>query len=121
MDVRPVDPSLAIQHVCIQENPKVVVGGYLQVLRDGFDRHGISTEVFSGGRPANCEYMVTYTAFQHWDLGLYLTHAEIRIEKDGRYLASAQYHLNGNGGLSLTKWQSTKTKMDPVIDSMLKK
>jgi len=31
----------------------------------------------------------------------------------------AEYHLIGGGGLSLMKWQSTKTKMGPVIDEML--
>lgn len=29
-------------------------------------------------------------------------------------------HLVGKGGLSLTKWASTKSKMDPVIDELLK-
>jgi hypothetical protein len=44
----------------------------------------------------------------------------MRIQKEGRQVAYAEYHLKGKGGLSLTKWQDTKTKMDPVIDELLK-
>ncbi len=118
--VKSLSSTERIKHVCIEENEKVVVADFLQVLRDGFDRNGISTEVYSGkAKPSNCEYVVTYTANQNWDLRMYMYHAEVRIEKDGRYVASATYDLAGKGGLALTKYQSTKTKMDPIIDEML--
>lgn len=118
--VHSVDPAAQMLHVCIQENPKVAVDDFVSVLRDGFDRHGISTEVFQvGKRPARCEFVMTYTALRSWDMGAYLSHAELRIEKAGRAVASAQYHLRGKGGFSLTKWVGTKTKMDPVIDQLL--
>lgn len=118
--VHPVDPAAQMLHVCIQENPKVAVDDFVPVLRAGFDRHGISTEVFQvGRRPARCEFVMTYTALRSWDMGAYLSHAELRIEKAGRAVASAQYHLRGKGGFSLTKWAGTKSKMDPVIDQLL--
>jgi hypothetical protein len=117
--VQPVDRSIRLTHVCIQENPKVIVPSFLNVVRDGFERHGISTEVFSGSPPpTHCEYVLTYTALQSWDLALFLSHAELRLEHEGRKVADAEYHLTG--GLSLMKWQSTRTKMDPVIDELLK-
>jgi hypothetical protein len=119
--VRPPDPTLMIRHVCIQENPKVRVSDFVPVLRDGFDRHGISTEVYSGTRPPNCDFVLTYTALRSWDLAPYLSHAELRLERDGRRIAYAEYHLVGKGGFSLMKWQGTKAKMDPVIDELLKR
>ena len=119
--VRPVDPSLGMRYVCIQENPRVQVNDFIPVLRDGFDRHGIATEVYSGQKPEKCEYILTYTALRSWDFSPYLSHAELRIEKDGRQIAYAEYHLKGKGGLSLTKWASTREKMDPVIDELFKK
>ena len=51
VEVKPANPTLAIQHVCIQENPNVAVGDFLQALRDGFDRHEISSEVFKDTKP----------------------------------------------------------------------
>lgn len=119
--VRPVDPTLTMRMVCIQDNPKVQVSDFVQVLRDGFQRHSIATEVYSGPMPQKCEYVLTYTALRSWDFSAYLSHAELRIEKGGLQIASAEYHLNGKGGLSLTKWAGTKEKMDPVIDELLKK
>jgi hypothetical protein len=106
--------------VCIQENPKVWVSDFLPVLREGFDRHGITTNVYSGTKPENCEYVLTYTALQSWDFVTYLSHAELWLERNGQQIASAEYHLVGKGGLSLMKWQGTKTKMDPVIDDLLR-
>ena len=120
IQVQPIDRSVNLKHVCIQENPKVIVADFVTVLRDGFDRHGISSEVFSGAKPERCEYVLTYTALQSWDFSTYLSHAELRLESKGRKVAYAEYHLSGKGGFSLMKWQSTKTKMDPVIDDLLK-
>ena len=119
--VRPVDSSLEMRHLCIQENPRVLVSDFVPVLRDGFDRNGITTEVFSGQKPEKCEYILTYTALRSWDFSPYLSHAELRIEKEGRQIAYAEYHLKGKGGLSLNKWKSTREKMDPVIDKLFKK
>ena len=51
IQVKPIDPDINLQHVCIKENPKVIVADFVSVLRDGFDRHGVSTEVFAGPTP----------------------------------------------------------------------
>ena len=119
VQVRPVDPAAQMLHVCIQDNPKVTIDDFVPVLREGFDRHAISTEVFGGNRPERCEYILTYTARRSWDMATYLSQASLRIERAGRIVASAEYHLRGKGGLSLMKWQGTKAKMDPVIDELL--
>ena len=73
VNVRPVSSELNITNVCIEENPKVIVGDFLSVLRDGFDRHGIATKVVNRPAPNECEYVLTYTALNNWDLGTYTT------------------------------------------------
>jgi hypothetical protein len=120
IQVQPIDSSLNLKHICIRENPKVIISDFMTVLRDGFERHRITTEVFSGTAPDRCEFILSYTALQSWDMGAYLSEAELRLESKGRKVASAEYHLVGKGGFSLMKWQGTKTKMDPVIDELLK-
>jgi hypothetical protein len=117
--VRPVTAAHKIKHVAIRENPKVIVTDFLPVLKDGFNRHGISTETIAPDTSANRQYVVTYTALRSWDFVPYLSHAEIRIEKDGAQVAYAEYHLRGKGGYSMLKWQGVKKKMDPVIDKLL--
>ena len=117
--VRPVASSLQLKRVAIRDNPKVIVAGFVDVLRDGFARHGISSEVIAADARAEGQYIVTYTALRSWDVTPYLSHAEIRIEIDGRQVAYAEYHLRGKGGFSMMKWQGVRTKMDPVIDKLL--
>ncbi|MDR0673782.1 MAG: Sbal_3080 family lipoprotein [Zoogloeaceae bacterium] len=118
MTVSPIDPDLPFLHVCIRKNPRVQVTDFVQALEEGFSRHGVTSEVFSGKPPTHCEFILDYTALRSWDISPYLSHAELWITQKNRRVASAIYHLEGKGGLSLMKWESTKVKMGPVIDRL---
>jgi hypothetical protein len=119
--VKSVDSSRhSMKLVCIQENPKVIVADFLPVVRGALDRHGISTELYRSDKPPeHCEYTLTYTARQSWDLATYLSFAEIEIRKGAEIVSTGHYHLRNKGGLSLNKWASTESKMNPVMDQML--
>jgi len=120
--VRPLDLSHKVEHVCIQLNTRVIVKGFLTIIEDSFDRHGISTEVFQEAPPEHCKYVLTYTALRSWDFATYLSHAEFRLlnrESSNTQIAYAEYHLKSEGGLSMMKWQSAKTKINPVLDKLL--
>lgn len=119
INVKPVSATQPIKKVCIRYNPAVKVSDFVMVMQDGFQRHGIQAEVFHQSIPASCQYVVSYTALRSWDFKPYLSHAEIRINDHGRLIASAEYHLNGGGGLDLGKWASTRKKIGPVMDKML--
>jgi hypothetical protein len=119
VDVRPVPANQVIKAVSIVKNEKVAVDDFLDVLVAGFERHGIATKVIPEATDSANKYVVTYVAYRNWDMAPYLSNATINIEKDGEQIAHAEYHLKGGGGFSLMKWDSTKTKMDPVIDELL--
>lgn len=119
INVRSVAPSENLQEVCIVDNPKVTVTDFVSVLQDGFSRNNVDTRVVSASQANTCDVTLTYTALRSWDITTYISHAELRLWRGGRQIGSADYHLNGKGGLSLTKWGSTKDKMDPVIDQLL--
>jgi len=106
--------------MCIEENPKVMVSDFVPVLQQGFARHGIKTQPYAAIPRDQCPYVVRYTARRSWDMAPYLSSAELTILGPRRQtLATAAYHLRGKGGLSLMKWQGTKSKMDPVIEELL--
>ena len=106
--------------MCIEENPKVMVSDFVPVLQQGFARHGIKTQPYATIPWNQCPYVVRYTARRSWDMAPYLSSAELTILGPRRQtLATAAYHLRGKGGLSLMKWQGTKSKMDPVIEELL--
>lgn len=119
--VQPVSAGLNVKNVCIEENTRTTVEDFLPVVRDGFKRHGVATRVVSAPAPKECEYVLNYIAYKDYDgLSTYLNHAELELKQNGTIVASAVYHLIGSGGMSLMKWQDTQTKMEPVIDELLK-
>ena len=121
VEVRSVDAGPhSIDHVCIKENPRVKMADFIYTMEDIFSEHGISSEVFDGTPPNDCEYVVTYTTRQSWDVVPNLSYAEVKIREDRQTVASAKYQHNG-GSMSLSpmKWAETRDKMQPVIDEML--
>ena len=50
---------------------------------------------------------------------MYMTDAQIDILRERQPIASANYHLKGGGGLDPDKWRTTRTKILPVIDTLL--
>ena len=118
--VKPVDSTLDIKHVCIKDcSEKCFDGRMLGIIQDGFQRHGITTEVYNGDLPSGCECNLTYYCERTWDMATYLHHAEFRLYHSKSQIGSAEYHLRGGGGFALNKWASTKSKIDPVIDELL--
>ena len=105
--------------VLVVENPKVIVPDFVAFLCAAFARHGIAARVVAE-RPADGDLPhVTYTAIRSWDLGTYLTDADVVVHRGADVLGSANYHLIGKGGLSLMKWQSVSTKLTPMMDELL--
>lgn len=119
VNVRPLSSSTALRQVCIVKNPKVTVSDFVPALQDGFNRHEIVTLVVDESQAGKCDVTLTYTALRSWDFKPYLSHAELRLWRGGRQIGSADYHLKGKGGLTFSKFGSTREKMDPVIDSLL--
>lgn len=119
VNVKPVAHGVGLSEVCIVNNPKVTVPDFIQIIRDGFSRNKLATRVIEQGQEASCEVTLTYTALRSWDFKTYLTHAELRLWRDGKQIGAADYHLRGKGGFALNKWASARSKMDPVIDQLL--
>ena len=117
VNVEPLRPGVRTVH--IRDNPKVTVPGFVEVMRDGFHRHGIAVQSISAERAAIDLYVVDYTARRTWDLTTYLSEAEITITHRGDRVGYAQYYLRGKGGLALTKFAGVESKIAPLMDELL--
>lgn len=115
VSVQPVDNPQDIELVCIVENPKVVVRDFVGVVERRFGKHGIGTKVVANGE--DCTYTLDYTAERSWDMKAFLDYALLTLRRDGVSVGSAEYR--NKGGLTLTKYASTESKMNPVIDELL--
>lgn len=118
--IEPIDAKYSMKHICIKNCDKECFDGdMLSVIQEGFDRHGVSTDVYDENLPSDCQYHLTYYCERSWDLAAYMHHAELRLYHNEDQIGYAEYHLKGEGGFALTKFAPTKEKMDPVIDQIL--
>lgn len=105
-----------VKMICIEENPAVAVGDLLPFLESSIQARGINTLLYRGAPPPQCEYTLWYTAFRGWDLAPYLNRAEFRLRQGGVTIASANY--SHAGGLDLSKFAGTESKLTPVISQI---
>lgn len=118
--VDPVDSNLDITYVCIKDCPETCFDRrLLYLIQDGFQRHGITTEVFNCELPSECEYSLTYSCERAWGMANYLGHAEIKLYRGKSQIGNAEYRLKGKAGSALNDWENIKSKIDPVIDELL--
>lgn len=116
--VDPLENPSAV--ICIEENPSVRVDDFITTLQRGFKRHGIETRLHKQVPAHGCPQILRYTARRSWSVVTYLSMAELSIrDPEGRLLANAYYRFRGRGLLAVKKYQSTETKMTPVIDQLL--
>src|SRR6185437_16522616 len=82
VNVKTIDPAkYPVKLVCIQRNPEVQIREFLGVVEDGFQRHGIETEVLDSDPTPRCEYVLTYVAIRGWDMATFMKHAELRLKQ----------------------------------------
>jgi hypothetical protein len=117
INVEPLSPGIRTVH--IRDNPKVTVPEFVDVMKDGFYRHGIAVQTLPQGAAAGDYYVVDYTARRTWDVVTFLSEAEITITHRGDRVGHAVYYLRGKGGFALTKYQDVDTKINPVMDELL--
>lgn len=121
LTVSPISSDSNLTHVVIVKNPKVKVKNFVSVLQEGFEQHGISTEIYAGGKIPNQTGVVRYNAFRTWDLWPYMYDAEVTVVMQGsNQIGRGDFYLKGRGGLSLMKWRGTRYKINPLMDEMLK-
>lgn len=63
---------------------------------------------------------MTYTALRSWDVVTYLSSAKFILYQDTQQVSEATFHLKGKGGFALNKWRSTETKVNELVDELLK-
>lgn len=125
----------APRKVCVKKNPTLVDPDLLPAVEAGLARNGLGAVTYEGDAynaepaeilappqhiPSGCDYVLTYSGTMWWDLTMYLNHAEFRIQdRSYREIGFATFHIAAHGGLDLSKYNSTASKVGPVLDQLL--
>ncbi|WP_171522138.1 Sbal_3080 family lipoprotein [Acinetobacter portensis] len=110
-----------LQKICIIHNPKVIIDGFETTMIQSFKRYNIQAQVYpESAKPVFCDVTMTYTALRTWDVVTYLSSAQFTLYKDNKQVSEAKFHLKGKGGFAFNKWRSTETKVNELVDELLK-
>lgn len=108
-----------IKKICIEENSKSIVDDLPGAIVRSIQKQGIETLVFSGQVPTGCQYHMKYEAFQGLDGAPFLAKFHVQLFKERLVLANGTYDVGS--GLSLAKWGTTASKIEPVLEKMFVK
>lgn len=108
-----------IKKICIEENSRSIVDDLPGAIVRGVQKQGIEALVFSGQMPEGCHYHMTYEAFQGRDGVPFLAKFNVQLFNGKSILAKGNY--DAGSGLSLAKWGSTASKVEPVLEKMFVK
>ena len=119
VEVQPVSSGVPIKVVYIERNPAAddIAPDLESAIENGLQRHGIGTKVIAGEPPSENDYSLTYAATGGWDLKPFTKTAELRLKRGPKQVGYASY-VSG-GGLSTTKFESAREKIDPLMDQLL--
>jgi hypothetical protein len=92
----------------------VIVPDFISVVQNRLSYHKIQSEVFrEDTAPPNCEYVLTYVAYQSWDVVTFMKRAEIQLLRENAIVGSASYE--SGWGLNFSKFDSTYKKLEGVV------
>lgn len=118
--VQPIAAGTQLSPLCIEENPKVLMDGFLPELREQVESKGISTKVYTAQSriPDDCSAIAGYTANWRWDFVMWLTYANITVYANNKQVGRAEYDAR-DGNARLDKFGPTRNKLKSVIDPLL--
>ena len=117
VEVQPVDTTAhVIKKVTVLVNNDVAVKDFISVLEKRILFHGMTCYVSRDNDDKGKGYVLTYTARRSWDHILFLNYAELNLSYNGELIAHAVYKMPN--AIHVNKFDSTETKMNPVIDEL---
>lgn len=115
--VKPVDRFEGNQ-VCVVVNPAVSQKGFLETYTRVLGEKGYAVKQLQvGSAVTECPVTSTYTANWRWDMGLYMSYAEIKVFKDGQPSGQAVYDARG-GGANMNKFIRGEAKITELVDQL---
>lgn len=119
--VFPIPYNPGFQTVSIEHNPRVMVSDFEPIMMEAFASYGIKPRIVPYGyRPAQDEFLVTYSARRSFDFVPYLSWARLSVVQNSTLVGTGEYrHIGGSWSLAPSKFRSTKYKMSRLYNELL--
>jgi hypothetical protein len=114
-DYRPL-----ITSVCIENNPKVKIDHFQEMLINRLESYRIQTQVFNAPfKPNTCKFTLNYDATEDYDLAFFISDATLKLYNSaGQRIGLSEYHIY-RGSVDATKYQENKIKINRLVDGLL--
>jgi hypothetical protein len=113
--VRPITTSIS-SSLCIVKNPKVREG-FLTAFESALDSKNVRyTVVDDHSTQEHCDWTATYSANWHWDMAVYMKHAEIKIYNRSCLAGEAVYDSSGAGP---EKFIDAEVKVKELVNELI--
>ena len=91
-------------------------------LRKSLSNHGMPNTIIAKNANPRDAYILDYTASQSWDMGMFVSLVDLSIKRNNQHIASGHYDAGGvagRGGLDFSKYNSTQSKLDYLVGSLV--
>lgn len=114
------DYRLLIKSVCIENNPKIKIDHFQEMLINRVESYHIQTQVFNFPyKPESCEFVLNYDATEDYDSGFFISNATLKLyNQSGQRIGFSEYHVL-RGSVDVTKHQENKIKINRLVDRLL--
>lgn len=114
------DYRLLIKSVCIENNPKVKIDHFQEMLINRVESYHIQTQVFNFPyKPESCEFVLNYDATEDYDSGFFISDATLKLyNQAGQRIGLSEYHVY-RGSIDTMKHQENKIKINRLVDELL--
>lgn len=114
--VKPVS-ELGTREVCLVRDP-AVRPGFLRAYRDALQGLNYTVKLLEPGSALDaCPVVSTYLGRWSWDMGLYMSYAEIKVYKNGTLTGSALYDSTKGGG-NMNKFIKGDEKIKELVSQL---
>jgi hypothetical protein len=114
-----IPPQPVVSTIYVENNPAVLMSGLLPEILTQLQAQGFQAISFTGPRPSQAIYYLTFTANWRWHWAMYLSYFHATFWKGTEVLGTAEYDAR-RVGPNPDKYGHTAEKIRPLLVGLLK-
>ncbi|WP_455757769.1 Sbal_3080 family lipoprotein [Sulfurimonas sp.] len=118
--VEQINAEHKLEHICIEDNLRFQVNGFIKGVSEIFNEYGITTETYKAdNKPESCNTIMTLASNYSANVKAYMNDAELKLYENKEQIGYAQYISDADGMIDYNKFDTVKNKISPVVEDLL--